>query len=155
MTDKQMTEYIEKIDRVIENGEYKADWGSLAEYPVPWTKKNAEAIWGTQPYKVFGEGKKQKAGSFNEHFSYTSKDYRFTCKTGVVYAFALKPKGRSEFKIKSLADSMDLFHCIIKNITVLGSGEKVLFSQNKNALTIRLGEKIKDTMPICFKIEVD
>lgn len=120
-----------------------------------WTKKNAEAIWGTQPYKVFGEGKKQKAGSFNEHFSYTSKDYRFTCKTGVVYAFASKPKGRSEFKIKSLADSMDLFHCIIKNITVLGSGEKVLFSQNKNALTIRLGEKIKDTMPICFKIEVD
>ena len=63
MTDKQMTEYLEKIDRVIENGKYKADWGSLAEYPVPWTKKNAEAIWGTQPYKVFGEGKKQKAGS--------------------------------------------------------------------------------------------
>lgn len=154
MTDKQMTEYLEKIDRVIENGEYKADWGSLAEIGA-WTKKNAKAIWGTQPYKVFGEGKKQKAGSFNEHFSYTSKDYRFTCKTGVVYAFALKPKGRSEFKIKSLADSMDLFHCIIKNITVLGSGEKVLFSQNKNALTIRLGEKIKDTMPICFKIEVD
>ena len=32
---------------------------------------------------------------------------------------------------------------------------EVLFSQNKNALTIRLGEKIKDAMPICFKIEVD
>lgn len=59
MTDKQMTEYLEKIDRVIENGKYKADWGSLAEIGA-WTKKNAEAIWGTQPYKVFGEGKSKK-----------------------------------------------------------------------------------------------
>ena len=120
-----------------------------------WTKKNEEAIWGTQPYKVFGEGKKQKGGSFTEHFSYTSKDYRFTCNTGAVYAFALKPYGKSEFKIKSLADSMDLFHCVIKDVCVLGSDEKVRFTQNKKYLTIKLSEKVNETMPICFKIEVD
>lgn len=69
-----------------------------------FTKTNAEAIWGTQPYKAFGEGKKQKGGSFNERLSYTGKDYRFTCKTGVVYTFALKPNGKSQcyvFKINS------------------------------------------------------
>ena len=120
-----------------------------------WTKKNEEAIWGTQPYKVYGEGKKQKGGSFTEHFSYTARDYRFTCETGVVYAFALKPNGRNKFKIKSLADTMDLFHCVIKNISVLGSNVKVYFEQNKNYLTIQLNEKVKNTMPICFKIEVD
>lgn len=120
-----------------------------------WTKKNEEAIWGTQPYKVFGEGKKQKGGSFTEHFSYTSKDYRFTCNTGAVYAFALKPYAKSEFKIKSLADSMDLFHCVIKDVSVLGSDEKVRFTQNKKYLTIKLSEKVNETMPICFKIEVD
>lgn len=120
-----------------------------------WTKKNEEAIWSTQPYKVFGEGKRQKGGSFNEHFSYTSKDYRFTCKTGVVYVFALKPNGRNTFNIKSLADSMDLFHCVIKKISVLGSDLDVNWTQNKKYLTLNLSEKIKDTMPICFKIEVD
>lgn len=120
-----------------------------------WTKINEEAIWGTQPYKVFGEGKKQKGGSFNEHFSYTSKDFRFTCKTGVVYAFALKPYGKKEFKIKSLADTMDLFHCVIKNITVLGSGCKVGYKQDGKCLTVKLSEKVKGTMPVCFKIEVD
>lgn len=119
-----------------------------------FTKENAEAIWGTQPYKVFGEGKKQKGGSFNERLSYTSRDYRFTCKTGVVYVFALKPNGKSEFKIKSLADSMDIFHCVIKNISILGSNENVTFSQDKKALTIKTN-KINSTMPICFKIEVD
>ena len=120
-----------------------------------WTKKNEEAIWGTQPYKVFGEGKKQKGGSFTEHFSYTSKDYRFTCNTGAVYAFALKPYAKSEFKIKSLADSMDLFHCVIKDVSVLGSDEKVRFTQNKKYLTIKLSEKVNETMTICFKIELD
>ncbi len=120
-----------------------------------WTKRNGEAIWGTQPYKVFGEGKKQKGGSFTEHFSYTAKDYRFTCKTGVVYAFALKPNGKSEFRIKTLADTMDVFHCVIKNISVLGSNSKVSFTQNKKCLTIKLSEKVNDTMPVCFKIEVD
>lgn len=119
-----------------------------------FTKANAEAIWGTQPYKVFGEGKKQKAGSFNERLSYTKSDYRFTCKTGVIYAFALKPNGKSEFKIKSLADSMDLFHCVIKNISILGSDEKVTYSQDKKCLKIKTN-KIHSTMPICFKIEVD
>lgn len=119
-----------------------------------FTKANAEAIWGTQPYKVFGEGKKQKGGPFNERLSYTSRDYRFTCKTGVVYAFALKPKDKSEFKIKSLTDSMDMFHCVIKNVSILGSDEKVSFSQEKKALAIKTN-KINSTMPICFKIEVD
>lgn len=120
-----------------------------------WTKTNAEAIWDTQPYKVFGEGKKQKGGSFNERLSYTSRDFRFTCKTGVVYAFALKPRGKNEFKIKSLADSMDLFHCMIKKITLLGSDETVTFSQDKKALTVKTGNKLSGSMPVCFKIEVE
>lgn len=120
-----------------------------------WTKKNEEAIWGTQPYKVFGEGKKQKGGSFTEHFSYTPNDYRFTCKTGAVYAFALKPKGKSEFRIKTLGDTMDTFHCVIKNISVLGSDVKVNYSQDKKSLTIKTDKKITDSMPVCFKIEVD
>lgn len=120
-----------------------------------WTKKNEEAIWGTQPYKVFGEGKKQKGGSFTEHFSYTPNDYRFTCKTGAVYAFALKPKGKSEFRIKTLGDTMDTFHCVIKNISVLGSDVKVHYSQDKKCLAIKTDKKITDSMPACFKIEVD
>lgn len=120
-----------------------------------WTAKNAEAIWGTQPYKVFGEGKKQKGASFNELFRYTPADYRFTCKPGVVYAFALKPKGRSSFRIRSLGDTMDLFHCVIQKISVLGEDFSVSYTQNHKALTIKLPEKADSTMPLCFKIEVD
>ena len=120
-----------------------------------WTKINSEAIRDTEPYKVFGEGKKQNGGSFNEKFSYTSRDFRFTCKPGAVYAFVLRPHGKKKFKIKSLADSMDLFHCTVKNISLLESGEKIRYFQDRKALTVITGRKCEETMPICFKIEVD
>ena len=120
-----------------------------------WTKRNGEGIWGTQPYKVFGEGKHQRGGSFHERLRYTSRDYRFTCKPGAVYAFALKPKGRSEFAIRTLADSMDLFHCVIKRVTLLGENVPLSFGQNKRALTVYTKDAVSEELPICLKIEVD
>lgn len=50
---------------------------------------------------------------------------------------------------------MDTFHCVIKNISVLGSDVKVNYSQDKKSLTIKTDKKITDSMPVCFKIEVD
>ena len=120
-----------------------------------WTARNAEGIWGTQPYKVFGEGKKQKSGSFHEKNRYTGRDYRFTCKPGAVYAFALCPKGKKKFSVRSLADSMDLFHCVIKRVSILGEENQVQFSQDKHSLTLCLPERVETDLPICFKLEVD
>lgn len=137
------------------DGTICAEEQEILDALADFTKTNAEAIWGTQPYKAYGEGKKQKAGSFNERLRYTKRDYRFTCKTGVVYAFALKPKGKTKFTIKTLADSMDLFHCVIKRITVLDSDTPLEFEQNKKALTVFTADEITGDLPICFKIEVD
>lgn len=50
---------------------------------------------------------------------------------------------------------MDTFHCVIKNISVLGVDTDVKYTQSNKSLSIKLGRKIEDTMPICFKIEVD
>lgn len=120
-----------------------------------WTKKNKEAIWGTAPYKIFGEGKKQKGGSFSEHYLYSKNDYRFTYKTGIIYAFALKPKGQKVFKIKSLAQSMDMFNCEIKNISILGCKTRCRWNKTKKNLQINVESEIKSSFPICFKLEVE
>ena len=50
---------------------------------------------------------------------------------------------------------MDTFHCVIKKISVLGIDAEAEYTQNKKFLSIKLNRKITDTMPICFKIEVD
>ena len=56
-----------------------------------WMPVNGEAIFGTRPWKVFGEGTvKVKGGGFNEDkLKYTAQDIRFTTKGEVLYAIAL------------------------------------------------------------------
>lgn len=120
-----------------------------------WTKRNEIAIWGTSPYKIYGEGKKMKTGSFKERSDYSKKDFRFTYRPCHVYAFALKPNKNGIYKIKNLAKSRDMFWFVIKNISVLGYDNKVEFKQNKNCLEIKLDNPIKTDMPICFDLYVD
>lgn len=67
-----------------------------------WLKVNGEAIFGTESFTVFGEGKKQSGGAFRENLSYSTLDYRFTYRTGAIYVFPLTQKARREFRIRSL-----------------------------------------------------
>ena len=119
-----------------------------------WTAKNKEAIWGTQPYKIFGEGKKHGNGSFNEKYNYSRNDYRFTYKTGSIYIFALKPD-RTTFKIKSLKYSGDMFAADIKNVEVLGYNQNLYYERNNRCLKIELDSPIETDMPLCFKVSID
>ena len=56
-----------------------------------WMPVNGEAIFGTRPWKVFGEGPgKIQGGMFNEgRLRYTARDIRFTTKGETLYALAL------------------------------------------------------------------
>ena len=66
-----------------------------------WIAINGEAIYGTRPWLIYGEGPvRAKGGHFKEDFAYTAKDIRFTTKgDGTLYAFALgwPEEGRSRF----------------------------------------------------------
>ena len=71
---------------------------------------NGEAIFGTRPWKIYGEGpsKVVKAGSFNESkLQYTSSDIRFTqSKDGKnLYAIALGWPADGKLVVKSLAST--------------------------------------------------
>lgn len=120
-----------------------------------WTDKNREAIWGTSPYKIFGEGKKKKAGSFKERNKYTIKDFRYTYKTCHIYAFALKPNAKGTYLLKSLGDNRDAFSFDIKNVKLLGYENKVTFELSKKHLKLIVCGSIDTTMPLCFDINVD
>ena len=119
-----------------------------------WTTKNEEAIWGTQPYKLFGEGKNHGNSSFNEKYNYSHKDYSFTYKTSSKYIFALKPD-RETFKIKSLKYSGDMFAADIKNVEVLGYNQNLHYERNNRYLKIELDSPIETDMPQCCKVSID
>lgn len=120
-----------------------------------WTDKNSEAIWGASPYKIYGEGKKKKSGSFKEKNKYSTKDFRYTYRTCHVYAFALKVNSKGKYVLKSLAENRDSFCFDIKSIKVLGFDNTTTFKLTKKALEICVNGIIKTDMPICFDIEVD
>ena len=56
-----------------------------------WIAINGEAIYGTRPWLIHGEGPvRAKGGNFKEDFAYTAKDIRFTTKgDGTLYAFVM------------------------------------------------------------------
>ena len=70
-----------------------------------WLKVNGEAIYGTRPWKVFGEGPTQVSeGSFHDTDTqpYTPEDFRFTAKGGVLYAIELGWPEKPESVIHTL-----------------------------------------------------
>jgi alpha-L-fucosidase len=126
-----------------------------------WMDVNKEAIFGTRPWKVFGEGPASEgaalsAQGFNEGKGkpFTAADVRFTTKDGVLYMIALGVP-QQDLEIKSLGAAAKLLDKPIRNITLLGSGEKVHWSQSADALTIKAPEKSPNDIAIVFKITSD
>lgn len=116
-----------------------------------WVQKNRESIWGTGPYRVFGEGKKQKSGSFQEKYHYTSHDFRFTYKLGVLYAFAMVPAGKTHFRIHEIAHR-GACASKVTSVSLLGASVKVAFQARKTYLDLQLDQPIAGKLPVCFRI---
>ncbi|MBP0905423.1 alpha-L-fucosidase [Mariniflexile gromovii] len=117
-----------------------------------WIKINGEGIYGTRPWKVFGEGPLEivtKRTGENLK-AYSAKDIRFTTKNGNIYAFVLA-KPTEDIVIKTLKEH-DVLKNKIKNVTLLGSDEKIVWKQTKDGLTIKLPKNIPGQPAIGFEI---
>src|SRR6202035_1540617 len=71
-----------------------------------WLKINGEAIYGTRPWKVYGEGPtKIVEGAFHDTDAqpFTDRDFRFTTKNGALYACELGWSSTGQTIIHSLA----------------------------------------------------
>ena len=107
-----------------------------------WMQVNGEAIFETRPWKVYGEGPNRvKSGSFQgESISALGpKDIRFTRNKAntVIYAIAL---GWPEdaVVVQSLGTSAETAPGKIAQVELLGTGEKVNWRQEADALRVEL-----------------
>ncbi|CAI9119380.1 alpha-L-fucosidase [Brytella acorum] len=98
------------VDVVSKNGNLLLNVGPRADGTIPedvattlrdmgqWLTRNGEAIYGTRPWRVFGEGPTRlPTGSFAEAHGqhYTSADFRFTRRDATIFAIAMgRPAGR-------------------------------------------------------------
>ncbi len=100
-----------------------------------WLDVNGEAIYGTRPWKIYGEGPtKSASGSFaDQKEPFTWRDVRFTTKGDVLYITALGLP-REQLSIKAL--SLKSGNGKIAGIKMLGSDQKVTWKQKDDILII-------------------
>ncbi len=108
-----------------------------------WLKVNGEAIFETRPWTVYGEGPNSvTSGPFQgaSISSMGSKDIRFTRNkaNNVIYAIFMGwPFGHAQ--IASLGLSSKINPGKVQNVTLLGSGEPLKWTQDADALHFQLG----------------
>jgi alpha-L-fucosidase len=104
-----------------------------------WLKVNGDAIYGTRPWRQFGEGPtKYEAGSFHDTESkpYTAEDYRFTTKDGALYAIELGWPKDGEAIIHTLSSGVGTRE--VASVELLGSTAPVAFQQKPDGLHIHV-----------------
>ena len=151
------------------DGTLDADELNILAAMAAWIGVNGEAIYGTRPWKIFGEGpsRAQKGGHFNEgKLKYTARDIRFTqSKDGKqLYAIALGwpaptsgERSRTsgvegpedgQLVIKSLAATAGS----ISDVALLGHTGKLDWQQTAEGLVVKLPAQQPCDLAYAFKI---
>jgi len=137
-------------------GDLEPDMLKILEEIGIWTSANGEGIYGSRPWKIYGEKPAdkpvKKLGRFDENFGFSSRDIRFTTIGTTLYAYCLG-KPDSDILIKSLAKSSKLVDKAISSIQMVGSMEKISWKQTAESLVIKKPGTMPAWQVIGFKIE--
>ena len=139
------------IDIVSKNGNLLLNFGPRSDGTIPeqvqqvllevgaWLNVNGEAIYGTRPWRIYGEGPtKVAAGSFHDTdtANYTPEDFRFTTKGDVLYTIGLKWPTNEDIVIHSLGQMLGTRP--VHTVTLLGSDARLQFEQRSDGLHVHL-----------------
>lgn len=156
----------ELVDVVSKNGNFLLNVGPKPDGTIPdearevllamgqWLSVNGEAIYGTRPWLVYGEGPTSDAASHtmgNDTASYGAQDIRFTMKGDTLYAIALSWPEDGKLTIHTLWEGTPYVGAIT-HIELLGSAEKLSWEQSKNGLTITLPSTRPNEAAYVFRI---
>lgn len=153
------------LDIVSKNGNLLVNFGPRSDGTIPdevqtvlrevgsWLKINGEAIYGTRPWKIYGEGPtKIVEGAFHdtEAQPFTDSDFRFTTKKDALYACELGWPTNGEAVIHSLAEG-NLDGRKIASVALLGSTDPIVFHMESNGMHLRLPARPTAKYAHCFK----
>lgn len=114
-----------------------------------WFAVCGEAVYGTRPFRRFGEGTSRAVITdvLEARTPWTEQDFRFVQKAGCLYAFVMKAPRDGRCVLRSLLPEER-----VSRVSLLGCGE-VPFSQQLGILTVRLPEHLPTDYVNALKIE--
>ena len=137
------------------DGTIDADERKILEDIATWMARNGEAIYGTRPWRTFGEGPtKVGSGMFSEGNSkpLTAEDIRFTTKGGALYAIALGWPKDGVMRIQTLAQDSNVAPGAIDRIEAVGSSDNLPFKRTRKGLEVKLPEGLTGSSAFVLKI---
>jgi alpha-L-fucosidase len=161
---KQVDDIVDDlVDVVSKNGALLLNIGPRADGTIPeteqqmlrdigkWLDVNGEAIYGTRPWKKFGEGPTMDAGgSFTDtnRKPFTGEDLRFTTKGDALYAIALAWPENGKLVVTSLPQGQGE----IEDVKLLGHDGDLKWDQTESGLELNLPSERPTEFALTIKI---
>ena len=124
-----------------------------------WLNINAEAIYSTRPWIVFGEGPTRlpEGGHKIEKLkiAYTNQDIRYTQKSDKVFFAIVMDKPEGEIVMKTLSTAIGALNSSILDVVLLGSDEKIIWERNERGLVVKAPESLPSDYAHAFKIALE
>jgi alpha-L-fucosidase len=155
------------VDVVSKNGSLLLNIGPRPDGTIPepeekmlreigaWLAVHGEAIYGTRPFAVFGEGPTEVAeGPFSDtkRKPFTAQDVRFTTRGGTVYAIVLARPADGKISIRSLGRGQPHLKGEIQALELVGSNRTLRWTRDAAALATELPAASPSELPIVLRI---
>jgi alpha-L-fucosidase len=140
------------------SGELDSNEMRVLEGITAWMEVNSEGIYGTRPWKTYGEGpstlQKVEAGNFNEdkQKDLTAEDIRFTKKGSTIYAFVM---GKPEIAV---VNALGLWSPQnpgkIQRVQILGHEGDLQWVQDDESLRVKVPPTVASEIGLALKVDL-
>ncbi|HEV2473404.1 MAG TPA: alpha-L-fucosidase [Chthonomonadales bacterium] len=124
------------------DGTIDPDEEAFVDAMTAWMKANSEAIHGTRPWRLSGEGPvKIRGGGFSEggEERLSEHDFRFVAKGSTLYATAFGWPATGAYTIRTLASGGGP---VVRSVRMLGTRAQLKWQQGADGLVVNVPEKM-------------
>jgi alpha-L-fucosidase len=124
-----------------------------------WMQANGEAIYGTRPWRRYGEGPTAVSeGSFQDtqRDAFTAQDIRYTSRGDIIYALLLAKPGDGPRRLHALAAGADGLGSGVRRVSLLGHDIELEWELDRGGLEVTLPAPALTELPagpVAVKIE--